>query len=395
MFSVECVTIRTLKSPFPSISWQLHPQGTSFAVKVNPMIKTKLTEMLDCKHPILQAAMGPFYTTKLCAAVSNAGAFGIVSHTNLRNIDPIAEMEKNILDVIENTDGTFGVNIRTARLQIDYPELIRLIPRLRKENKKVREQLRLVITSAGDPRPGAHHFKKLDPDLKVFHVIPAKWLAVKALNPAWYQKNPSRLEESKGFNGGMIDGIVATGYEGGGHNSYEKVATTVLTAEMVELAGDILVVSCGGWYSGKGLAGALAMGAAGVQMGTRFIATKECEFHDAYKALIPPATDEDTLMTTGAFGPIRLMKNEYSKTHGTPVPDREARMAEESGMTQDDLMNEMENYEMVYRGDVQKGPILVGQTIGGIDTIPSVKEVVDSIMKEAEEHLKSVANLIK
>lgn len=346
------------------------------------MIKTKLTEMLGCKHPIIQAAMGPFYTTKLCAAVTNAGAFGVVSHTNLRNIDPIKEMEKNILDVVENTSGPFGVNIRTARLQIDYPELIKLIPRLRKENKKVREQLRLVITSAGDPRPGAHHFKDVDPDLLLFHVIPAKWLADKALNPTWFQK---KFPGTKGH----IDGIVATGYEGGGHNSYEKVATTVLTAEMVELAGDLPIVSCGGWYDGKGLAGAIAMGAAGIQMGTRFIATKECEFHDDYKALILPATDEDTLMTTGAFGPIRLLKNEYSKTHGVAVPDREARMAEEQSMTADDLLDEMERYELVYRGSVQKGPILVGQTIGGISDIPTVQEVIDSIVKEAEIRLKA------
>ncbi len=351
------------------------------------MIKTKFTEMVGCKHPIIQAAMGPFYTTKLCAAVSNAGAFGIVSHTNLRNIDPIKEMEINILDVVENTDGPFGVNIRTARLQIDYPELIKLIPRIRKENKKVREQLRVVITSAGDPRPGAHHFKDVDPELKVFHVIPAKWLAVKALNPDWFQK---KFPGTKG----VLDGIVATGYEGGGHNSYEKVATTVLTAEMVEMAGDIPVISCGGWFDGKGLAGALAMGASGIQMGTRFIATKESEFHDDYKALILPATDEDTVVTTGAFGPIRLLKNEYSKTHGSPVPDREARMAEESSMTADDLLDEMERYELVYKGNVQKGPILVGQTIGGIDSIPTVKEVVDSIIKEAEMRLKAVSKLV-
>lgn len=351
------------------------------------MIRTKLTEMLGCKHPIIQAAMGPFYTTKLCAAVSNAGAFGIVSHTNLRNIDPIKEMEKNILDVVENSDGPFGVNIRTARLQIDYPELIKLIPRLRKENKKVREQLRLVVTSAGDPRPGAHHFKEVDPDLLVFHVIPAKWLAEKALDPSWFQK---KFPGTKG----VLDGIIATGYEGGGHNSYEKVATTVLTAEMVDYAKDVPVVSCGGWYDGKGLAAALAMGAAGIQMGTRFIATKECEFSDAYKALIPPATDEDTIMTTGAFGPIRLLKNEYSKEHGVEVPDRETRMAQESTLTADDLLGEMERYELVYRGDVQKGPILVGQTIGGISTIPTVKEVVDNIIKEAEKRLKAAAKLV-
>ncbi len=136
------------------------------------------------------------------------------------------------------------------------------------------------------------------------------------------------------------------------------------------------------------------MGAVGIQIGTRFIATKECEFHDDYKGLILPATDEDTVMTTGAFGPIRLLKNEYSKEHGVPVPDREARMAEELAMTADDLLDEMERYELVYKGDVQKGPILVGQTIGGISDIPTVKEVVDSIVKEAEMRLKAVAKLV-
>ncbi len=352
------------------------------------MIKTKLTEMLECKHPIIQAAMGPFYTTKLCAAVANAGAFGVVSHTNLRDLDPIKEMEKNILEVVDNTSGTFGVNIRTARLQIDYPELIKLIPRLRKENPKVREQLKLVITSAGDPRPAAHHFKTVDPDLIHFHVIPAKWLAVKAMNPAWFQK------KNPGTKGDHIDGIVATGYEGGGHNSYEAVATTVLVAEMVDLCGDLPVVACGGFYDGKGLAGALGLGAVGIQMGTRFIATRECEFHEDYKALILPATDEDTLMTTGAFGPIRLLKNEYSKTHGAPVPDRQARMAQEQTLQAEDLLKEMESYELVYRGDVQKGPILVGQTVGGISDIPTVKEVIDRVMKEAEQRLRAVSKYV-
>ena len=352
------------------------------------MIKTKLTEMLECKHPIIQAAMGPFYTTKLCAAVANAGAFGIVSHTNLRDLDPIKEMEKNILEVIENTSGTFGVNIRTARLQIDYPELIKLIPRLRKENPKVREQLKLVVTSAGDPRPAAHHFKQVDPDLIHFHVIPAKWLAVKAINPAWYQK------KNPGTKGDHIDGIVATGYEGGGHNSYEAVATTVLTAELVDLCGDLPIVACGGFYDGKGLAGALGMGAVGIQMGTRFIASRECEFHEDYKALILPATDEDTLMTTGAFGPIRLLKNEYAKAHGAPVPDRQARMAQEQALQAEDLLKEMESYELVYRGDVQRGPILVGQTVGGIDDIPTVKEVVDRTIKEAEKRLREIGKYI-
>jgi enoyl-[acyl-carrier protein] reductase II len=353
------------------------------------MIRTKITEMLGCKHPIIQAAMGPFYTTKLCAAVSNAGGFGIISHTNLRNLDPIKEMEKNILDVVANTKNTFGVNIRTARLQIDFPELIKLIPRLRKENRKVRDQLRLVITSAGDPRPAAHHFKTVDPELVHFHVIPAKWLAEKAIDPAWY------LKQNPGTKGDHLDGVVATGYEGGGHNSYEAVCSTVLWAEMVELVGAKMpVVACGGIYDGKGLAMALAAGCSAAQMGTRFIASKESEFHDAYKALIPPAHDEDTLMTTGAFGPIRLLKNKYSKEHGAPVPDRESRMAQEQSMTADDLLNEMERYEMVYKGEVDKGPILVGQTIGGIQDILPVKQIIDQTVKEAEERLRAVSKLV-
>ena len=353
------------------------------------MIRTKLTEMLGIKHPIIQAPMGPFYTTKLCCAVTEAGALGIISHTNLRGIDPIKEMEKNIMYVIENSDGPFGVNIRTARLQIDYPELIKLIPELRKRDPRIRERLKLVITSAGDPRPAAHHFKTADPDLLHFHVIPAKWLAEKALNPAWYQK------KYPGTKGDHLDGIIATGYEGGGHNSYEKIHTTVLTAEMVKMCGDRLpVVSCGGWFDGKGLAAALAMGAVGVQMGTRFIATKECEFHENYKELIVRSTDESTIMTTGVFGPIRLIRNKYALEHGEPVPSRLDRIKQEQSMSSEELLEEMERYELVYKGDVENGPILAGQTVGGIDDIPTVREVIERIVSEAEERLKKAYSLI-
>ena len=191
------------------------------------------------------------------------------------------------------------------------------------------------------------------------------------------------------------------GTDNNGMDVFSRVIAAYCVDLFIAFTGGLIAMFIGGplgvfagYFDGKGLAGALAMGAVGIQMGTRFIATKECEFHDDYKALILPATDEDTLVTTGAFGPIRLLKNEYSKTHGAVVPDRAERMAQEQAMTADDLLDEMERYEMVYRGDVQKGPILLGQTVGGISDILTVKEVIDRIVKEAVERIRSAAKLI-
>ncbi|WXG40920.1 MAG: nitronate monooxygenase family protein [Candidatus Freyarchaeum deiterrae] len=335
-------------------------------------IKTPLNDMLGIKYPIIQAAMGPFYTTKLCCAVVNAGGFGIVSHTNLVGVDPIKDMEENIKYVMKNCKGNFGVNIRVARIQIDAPGIMELIMKMRKENPEVKKRLKMVVTSAGNPKPPAQLFKEKDKDLLVFHVAPTLYHAMKV--------------------DGLCDGIVCTGYEGGGHQSYERVNTTVLVSEAVKNCKKP-IIACGGFSDGRGIAAALAMGAVGVQMGTRFIATKESEFHQNYKDFIIRSKDSDTMVCQGAFGPIRLLKNKYAEHHGEIV-SREEKLAAESELDVKAIQEDNEKYALVYKGDIENGPVLCGQSCGNTKDIPTVKELIDRMMKEAEEAIKKTSKFV-
>ncbi|MEM2956934.1 MAG: nitronate monooxygenase family protein [Candidatus Jordarchaeaceae archaeon] len=336
-------------------------------------IKTPLCDMLGIKHPILQAAMGPFYTTKLCCAVVNAGAFGIISHTNLLGVDPVKEMEKNIRYVMENCKGNFGVNIRVARIQIDAPALMELIVKLRKEDPEIKERLKMVVTSAGNPKPPAQFFKEKDKDLLLFHVAPTLYHAMKV--------------------DGLCDGIICTGYEGGGHQSYERVNTTVLVTEAARHCKKP-IVACGGFSDGRGIAAALAMGAVGVQMGTRFIATKECEFHQNYKDFIVRSKDSDTMVCQGAFGPIRLLKNRYAEEHGE-ILSRDEKMALEAQLDLEAIREDNRKYALVYEGDIDNGPVLCGQSCGNIDDIPTVKELIERMIREAEAEIKKLNSYLE
>ncbi|MHA2180755.1 MAG: NAD(P)H-dependent flavin oxidoreductase, partial [Promethearchaeota archaeon] len=265
------------------------------------VIETNITNMFGIKHPIISAPMGPFYTTDLTVAVSEAGGLGVLSHTNLFGGSPIEEMKKNMLQVVEHTDKPFGFNVRTARMQPDAPTLCRKIPQFIMNNPRVKEQCKYVITSAGSPKMmKTRSFQKLresGSEIKHFHVAPALWLADKCI-------------------AAEVDGLVVTGSEGGGHQSYEKVSTLVLLQQVAEKYPSVPTIACGGFATGQGLAAALTMGAGAVAMGSRFIASKESEFHENYKNIVPPAKAQDTVLVTGFFGPIRLWKNKYAASHG-------------------------------------------------------------------------------
>lgn len=342
------------------------------------MIETEITKMFDIKHPIISAPMGPFYTTKLTVAVSEAGGLGVLSHTNLLGKSSTDELKKNMKYVVEHTDKPFGFNIRTSRMQPDAPHLCRVIPKFIMENPKIREQCKYIITSAGSPKmlQKSRSFQELkkETDVKNFHVAPALWLADKCVEAG-------------------VDGLVCTGTEGGGHQSYEKVSTLVLLQQFAEKYPDIPIVACGGFATGTSLAGALLMGADAIAMGSRFIASKESEFHENYKNIVPNARAIDTELVTGVFGPIRLWKNEYSKSHGL-VSDKEEKMASERKMTPEMLMEDQKHYEMTYEGDVQNGAVLLGQSIGIIDQISSVTSIIENIISEAEKNLKNAPKYV-
>lgn len=315
----------------------------------------------------------------MCVAISEAGGLGMLSHTNLFGKSSLDEMKKNMEFVVEHTSKPFGFNIRTARMQVDAGNLCRQVPKFMMENPRIREQCVYAITSAGSPRmlPDSKSFQKLKQSsgIKHFHVGPALWLVDKCVASG-------------------VDGLVCTGSEGGGHQSYEQISTMVLLQQVRKKYPNKPLVACGGFATGEGVAAALTMGAGAVAMGSRFIASAESEFHPKYKNIVPPAKADDTILVTGFLGPIRLWKNNYSLHHRL-VANKDEKMAEESSFTIDDLMEDQKHYEMIYEGDIEEGAVLLGQSIGIIDSIKPVKEIIEGIVKDAEVFLKKGASLVQ
>ncbi len=334
--------------------------------------------MFGIKYPILAAPMGPFYTTDLTIAVSEAGGLGVLSHTNLFGRSSLTEMKKNMEYVVEHTDKPFGFNIRTSRMQLDAPGLCRAIPRFINNNPKIKEQCLYVITSAGTPKmiynKGFQKLRDGGSSIKHFHVAPALWLADKCVSAG-------------------CDGIVVTGWEGGGHQSYEKVSSFVLLQQVKQKHPDIPLVACGGIATGEGMAAALSLGAGGIAMGSRFIASKESEFHENYKNIVPAAGANDTIWVTGVLGPIRLWRNKYSLHHGV-VSSKEEKMALEAQITPEIALKDQKHYEMTYNGNIDDGAVLLGQSIGVIKSIESVKDIMDNMVSGAEKSLINASKMV-
>ncbi|MFX0028769.1 MAG: NAD(P)H-dependent flavin oxidoreductase [Candidatus Hermodarchaeota archaeon] len=357
-------------------------------------IKTNITEMFGIKHPIACAAMGPFRTTELAIAVSEAGGLGMISHANQsmdgREESALIAMKKNLDYVVEHTDGIFGFNIRTSRLTVDCDKLISETAKHIMGNPKLKEQCLYALTSAGSARrmPQNKDFQKLreTSQVKHFHVAPALWLADKCVDAG-------------------CDGIVVTGFEGGGHQSYEKVAGLVLLQQVHQKHPDIPKIACGGFATGVGMAAALSLGAGGIAMGSRFIASKESEFHENYKGVVPPAKASDTIIRTGGLGTIRLWKNKYALSKGL-VKSKEEKIAEEkvreehrAAISQEELAEELRKDAIAafaaYQGDMENGGVLLGQSIGIVNQIETVSDIIERVIKDAEKALKKALSFIE
>jgi len=357
-------------------------------------LKTNITEMFGIKHPIASAAMGPFRTTELAIAVSEAGGLGMISHANEsmdgRETDAIVAMKKNLDYVVEHTDGIFGFNIRTSRNTINCDNLIAETSKHIMQNPKLREQCLYALTSAGSARRMPQHkdFQKLreNTEIKHFHVAPALWLADKCVAAG-------------------CDGLVVTGFEGGGHQSYEKVGSMVLLQQVQQKHPDVPKIACGGFATGAGMAAALALGAGGIAMGSRFIASKDSEFHENYKNVVPPAKAQDTIVRTGGLGTIRLWRNKFSLAKGL-VKTKEEKIAEEKAMadhrsaiSQEELAEELRKDAIAafaaYEGDVENGYVLLGQSIGIVDKVESVSDIMEKVIKDAEKALRKAHGFLQ
>ncbi|MCP4760638.1 MAG: hypothetical protein GY870_02580 [archaeon] len=344
------------------------------------MIETNITKMFGIKYPIFSAPMGPFPTLSIALPVSEAGGLGVLSNINLIDKDTVKETQKMMNFIVEHTDKPFGFNIMTSRLNPSRNKMIRLMPKFIASNQKVRDQCVYALTSAGSSEflSKSKNYIKLKNEtgskIKHFHVAPAIELGEKCIKS-------------------NVDGIVVTGTEGAGHQSYEEVSTLVLLQQMEEKFPDLPKIACGGFASGEGLAAALSLGAGAIVMGSRFIASEECTYHPAYKNIIPSALASDTTLVTGVFGPIRLWKNNYTSGHGL-IQSREDKMAQEAQLTPEQLKKEKNSYDIIYDGDIINGAVPLGQSIGIINSIEKVSDIMDKIMKNAESAIKKVTNCL-
>lgn len=333
-------------------------------------IKTYMTEMFGIKYPIISAAMGPLFTKELALAVSEAGGLGVVGeHSGGSNVK---FMKESIKFVVEHTDKPFGFNIRTSRNELMATAMCRRIPKFIMDNQRIREQCVYALTSAGTPRMlgQSKNFQKLKEatEIKHFHVAPALWLADKCI-----------------FS--RVDGLVCTGTEGAGHQSYEKVSTLVLLQQVRKKYPGMPLIGCGGFATGEGLAAAISMGAGAVAMGTRFVASKESDFPQNFKDIIPPAQAEDTVLVTGTLGPIRLWKNKYSLSHG--FMSKEERLTYEKTRTNQNVVEEAKPYLAIYEGEMENAAYLLGQSAGLVDRIENVKAIIERIVNDAEKCLRN------
>ncbi len=374
------------------------------------MIRTKFNDIFQTRFPVIQAGMGPYDTTKLAGAVARAGGLGLISTVGMGSFempgigrfrysaifgegspeDLLTRSIDQVLDVVQDVPGArFGVNIPVSEEFV--PTAARLISCFIKRVKTdpvAKEKLKAIVTSAGDPVPwsmsphpgkgdGAVAIKNELPDVVWVHVVPSVRAALRCVRAG-------------------VDVIVASGREGGAHCSWRDTSTTVLVPEVVKRIDPTPVVAAGGFSDGISLVAALAMGAIGVQMGTRFIATEESDFHQAWKELVVRSTEEDALVARGFFGPMRFLRN----ARALKLTDATIRGAPDlykgipCGSTQEILDLEIEGLSNLFEGRIDETPVLGGTVAGRIHDIPKVKELLDHMMEEAEMTIRNLQSLI-
>ena len=312
------------------------------------MFNTSISKMLNIKYPILQGGMAWVATHELAAAVSNAGGLGIIAAGNL----PGDIVREEIRKLKKLTDKPFGVNIM---LMSPYAEDIVGIV--------CDEGVPVITTGAGNP--GKYIGKLKNHNVKIIPVVPTVSLA-------------RRLERSG------ASALIVEGTEAGGHIG--EITTMALIPQVVD-AVKIPVIAAGGIADGRGFLAALALGAEGIQMGTRFVCSKEANIHEKFKEEIVKAKDRSTLVAGRSTGhPIRILKNKFSK---------ELTELEKTNRDLDELTHFTEGRLKlaIKKGDTINGSLMAGQISGLIDGIESCKDIIDSIVNTGINRLGELSSL--
>ena len=317
------------------------------------MLKTKITEMFGVDYPIVQGGLMWVAKAELTAAVANAGAMGFM--TALTHPDPDA-LRAEIRKCKDMTDKPFGINLTflPSLRQPDYPGYIDVI---------IDEGIKFIETAGRNPEPYMEQMKAAD--IKVIHKCTSVRHSVKA--------------QKIGCDAVSIDGFECAGHPG------EDDVTTLILVPLTADAIDIPIIASGGFGDGRGLVGALGLGADGINMGTRFVATQEAPVHDNVKqALVDHGERETSLIMRTLRNTERVMNNEAVQN----VLDIEGK----GNATIDDikhLVSGQVGLDMLNDGDTQKGVLSGGQIMGLIHDVPTVQELIDRIVTEAEDIIKN------
>lgn len=300
----------------------------------------KLNEMLHIKYPFIQGGMANIATGTFAAAVSNVGGLGLIGAGGMNT----QMLREEIRTCKSLTDKPFGVNLMLMNPEVD--QMADMI---------VEEGVKIVTTGAGSPAKYMARWK--ENGMMVMPVVSSSLIAKK-------------MEQCG------ADAVIAEGTESGGHVG--EMTTMALVPQIVD-AVSIPVIAAGGIADGRQLAAAFALGAVGVQLGTCLLVSKECPIHEAYKAALLKAKDNDTIVTGRIAGtPVRILKNQMA---------REYVKNEKAGMG----IMELEKFTLgslrraVFEGDTKRGSLMAGQVVGQLKTIRPLTEIMDELYEGCKE----------
>ncbi len=311
---------------------------------------SRVKELFGIKYPIIQGGMVWCSGWKLASAVSNAGGLGLIGSGSMYP----DVLKEHIIKCKKATDKPFGVNIPLLYSHIE--EHIDII---------LKERIKIVFSSAGNPDKYTSILK--DNGIIVVHVIANTKFALKAINAG-------------------VDAIVAEGFEAGGHNGIDETTTMCLIPKIRDIAS-LPLIAAGGIASGSSMLAAFALGADGVQVGSRFAVCKESSSHDRFKEAVLKSSDGDTALTLKEITPVRLLKNQFYQN---------IQQAYQTNATLDelkDLLGKGKARKGIFEGDVLNGELEIGQVSALINNIETAKEVIDDIVLEFNNEMKKISKV--
>lgn len=313
-------------------------------------MQNAITNLFNIKYPIIQGGMVWCSGWKLAAAVSNAGGLGLIGSGSMHP----ELLEEHILKCMAATKNPFGVNVPLL-----YPHAKAHIETIIKYGVKI------VFTSAGNPDLYTKILK--NNGITVVHVIANTKFAIKAQNAG-------------------VDALVAEGFEAGGHNGKEETTTFCLIPQ-IKLLTNLPLIAAGGMYNANSLIAAMALGADGIQIGSRFAACKESSAHINFKQRIFEATEGDTILTLKEITPVRLLKNEFYS---------QIEQLYKTGTNAEELKNLLgrgRSKKGIFEGDLVNGELEIGQISSLINKPETAKEIIEEIVTEFKELQQKIGEI--